>query len=79
MRYISVSGENSPSRSDNGVDEDRIAVFGHSYGAYNAAMQLVTAPDLLAAGVCLERLAGLHGVLGGGQGVVAAQALRCVL
>lgn len=38
-------------REQDWIDEDRIAVFGGSYGGYSAYMQLVTYPSLWTAGV----------------------------
>ena len=42
------------------IDEDRIAVFGRSYGGYSAYVQLVTYPDLWAASVAWVGITDLH-------------------
>ncbi len=42
------------------VDEDRVGVFGGSYGGYSAYMQLVTYPDRWATGVAWIGITDLH-------------------
>lgn len=42
------------------VDEDRIAVFGGSYGGYSAYMQMLQYPELYAAGIAWIGVTDLH-------------------
>lgn len=42
------------------IDEDRIAVFGGSYGGYSVYMQMVNYPDLYATGVAWVGITDLH-------------------
>jgi len=47
-------------KKQNWIDEDRIAVFGGSYGGYSVYMQMVKYPELYATGVAWIGITDLH-------------------